>query len=304
VTDTTQQQAHKQAEGQARDGAGRSAEQSAPLVVLDNVSMNYKVSSAQATQHEKLPVYKRVAYKVVRRDPTVTIHALKPMSLVVRQGESVGIIGRNGSGKSTISKLISGQQAPSAGTILATSTPIMLGVNAALVPALSGDQNVRLGCLAMGMSPEQVEEKFPAIVELSGLGSKIYLPMNSYSSGMSSRLRFAIACAVDPEILVIDEALNTGDAQFRARTKARMDDLRQQAGCVFLVSHSMNTITSMCERAIWIDQGTLIADGPSEEVVAQYNAFTDALSSGNKKTAMRLLDRAREQLVVQDVKIS
>jgi teichoic acid transport system ATP-binding protein len=295
VTDTTQQRARRQPEGTGT---------SAPLVVLDNVSMDYKVSSAKADQQQKLPLHKRVAYKVVRRDPTVTVHALKPVSLVVRQGESVGIIGRNGSGKSTISKIISGQQSPTSGTILATSTPIMLGVNAALVPALSGDQNVRLGCLAMGMSPELVEEKFPAIVELSGLGSKIYLPMNSYSSGMSSRLRFAIACAVDPEILVIDEALNTGDAQFRARTKARMDELRQQAGCVFLVSHSMNTITSMCERAIWIDQGTLIADGHSGEVVTQYNAFTDALASGNKKTAMRLLDRAREQLVVQDVRIA
>lgn len=274
-----------------------------PLVVLDRVSMQYKVSSGKGAQQAKLPAYKRLAYKVVRRDPTVTIQALQPISLVVRQGESVGIIGRNGSGKSTISKIISGQIAPTSGTILATSSPIMLGVNAALVPSLSGDQNVRLGCLAMGMSPRQVDAKFEDIVELSGLGSRIYLPMNSYSSGMSSRLRFAIACAVDPEILVIDEALNTGDAQFRARTKARMDELRQQAGCVFLVSHSMDTITSMCERAVWIDQGSLIADGPSAEVVTTYNTFTDALAKGNKKSAMNLLNRTRDRLEPIDVRI-
>lgn len=276
----------------------------APLVVLEKVAVDYKVSSAQADQHKRLPRHKRLAYRAVRRDPTVTIHALKPLSLVVRQGESVGIIGRNGSGKSTLSKVISGQLAPTSGTILATSTPIMLGVNAALVPALSGDQNIRLGCLAMGMTSEQVEEKFPAVVELSGLGSKIYLPMNSYSSGMSSRLRFAIACAVNPQILVIDEALNTGDAQFRSRTKTRMDELREQAGCVFLVSHSLSTITSMCSRAIWIDQGMLIADGPTDDVVSQYETFTEALAGGSKKAAMRTRDRAQDQLVVQHVKIA
>ncbi|MFB2571199.1 ABC transporter ATP-binding protein [Micrococcus sp. IITD107] len=267
-----------------------------PVVVLDNVSMEYKVTSSHGEQHRKLPWFKRLLYSVVRRDPTVTVRALQPLSLVVHQGESVGIVGRNGSGKSTLSKLICGQIRPTSGTVRARTTPIMLGVNAALVQALSGDQNIQLGCLAMGMTPEQVEEKFDSIVELSGLGKSVYLPLKSYSSGMSSRLRFAIACAVDPEILVIDEALNTGDAQFKGRTKARMDELRAQAGCVFLVSHSMSTLKSMCSRVVWIDKGELIADGPAKEVIAQYQSFTEELSKGRNSAAMKIRDEVRSRL--------
>ena len=191
----------------------------------------------------------------------VTVQALNELSLVVERGESVGIIGRNGSGKSTLMKIISGQSKPTSGAVYASSTPIMLGVNAALVQDLSGDQNVILGCLAMGMSRAEVDEKYNSIVELSGLEKSIHLPMKSYSSGMASRLRFAIAASVDPEILLVDEALNTGDAQFGDRSKLRMDELREQAGCVFLVSHSLDTIKSMCTRVIWLDKGDLIMDG-------------------------------------------
>lgn len=272
-----------------------------PVVVLDNVGMEFKVTSSHGGQHQKLPWYKRALYTVVRRDPTVTVRALQPMSLVVHQGESVGIVGRNGSGKSTLSSLICGQLRPTTGTVRARTTPIMLGVNAALVQALSGDQNIHLGCLAMGMSPEEVEEKFDSIVELSGLGKAVYLPLKSYSSGMASRLRFAIACAVDPEILVIDEALNTGDAQFRGRTKKRMDELRAQAGCVFLVSHSLSTIKSMCTRVVWIDKGLLIADGPTAEVLPQYKAFTDKLSDGDTSAAMKIRDEVHGRL--QEVQV-
>lgn len=270
-------------------------------VALDQVSVDFKVTSASSDQQHKLPWHKRLLYRAVKRDPTVTVRALLPMSLVVYQGESVGIVGRNGSGKSTLSKLICGQVKPTTGTVAASSTPIMLGVNAALVPALSGDQNIYLGCLAMGMTREQVAAKFDAIVDLSGLGKAIYLPMKSYSSGMSSRLRFAIACAIDPEILVIDEALNTGDAQFRGRTKERMDDLRAQAGCVFLVSHSMNTIRSMCSRVVWIDKGLLVGDGPTEEVLENYRSFTHELSKGRLDAAMEVRAQTRRQLHPQSV---
>ena len=133
--------------------------------------------------------------RAVSKPNMVTVHALNELSLVVERGESVGIIGRNGSGKSTLMKIISGQSKPTSGAVYASSTPIMLGVNAALVQDLSGDQNVILGCLAMGMSRVQAHEKFDGIVELSGLEKSIHLPMKSYSFGMASRLRFAIAAS-------------------------------------------------------------------------------------------------------------
>jgi teichoic acid transport system ATP-binding protein len=271
-----------------------------PCVVLDQVSMRYRVASSEDPDagKDKRPGLMR------RRSPRqamVTVEALNGLSLVVERGESVGIIGRNGSGKSTLMKLISGQLQPSSGTVLASSTPVMLGVNAALVPDLSGRQNIILGCLAMGLKRREIDARFDEIVELSGLEESIHLPMKSYSSGMASRLRFAIAASLGPEILLVDEALNTGDAQFGDRSQQRMDELRAQAGCVFLVSHNLSTIKSLCTRAIWLDRGTLIMDAEPDQAVAAYIAFTRNLSQGRMGAAGRIRGEARKKLVATQI---
>ncbi|SDX17527.1 teichoic acid transport system ATP-binding protein [Arthrobacter sp. cf158] len=272
-----------------------------PCVVVDRAAMEYRVvttdSEAVAQERRDTSFMSRLG----RRPNTVTVRALYELSLVVERGESVGIIGRNGSGKSTLMKLISGQVRPSSGAVFASSTPIMLGVNAALMPDLSGHQNVVLGCLAMGMSRQEIDQKFASIVELCGLEDSIYLPMKSYSSGMASRLRFAIAASIDPEILLVDEALNTGDAQFGDRSKRRMDQLREQAGCVFLVSHSLDTITKMCTRVIWLDKGHLIMDGDPAETVRAYQDFTGQLAKGNNLSAATIRDEARANLQMTEV---
>ncbi|WP_434612898.1 ABC transporter ATP-binding protein [Arthrobacter sp. A5] len=271
-----------------------------PCVVVDRVEMQFKVPSTEALAAD---VQKRgLARRLRRRPHTVTVRALNELSLVVERGESVGIIGRNGSGKSTLMKLISGQLRATSGSVLASSTPVMLGVNAALVPDLSGDQNVVLGCLAMGLARPEIDSRFDKIVELSGLEKAIYLPMKSYSSGMSSRLRFAIAASLDPEILLVDEALNTGDAQFSDRSKQRMDELRAQAGCVLLVSHSLGTITDMCTRTLWLDKGDLIMDGDPEEAVKAYKDFTSHLSKGNNISAAKIRSEARANLVATEIR--
>ncbi|WP_223943565.1 ABC transporter ATP-binding protein [Arthrobacter sp. StoSoilB20] len=272
-----------------------------PCVVVDRATMEYRVvtTDADAVAQERRET--NFLRRLTRRPNTVTVSALHELSLVVERGESVGIIGRNGSGKSTLMKLICGQVRPSSGAVFASSTPIMLGVNAALVGDLSGHQNVILGCLAMGMSRREVKEKFTSIVELSGLRDSIYLPMKSYSSGMASRLRFAIAASIDPEILLVDEALNTGDAQFGDRSKRRMDQLREQAGCVFIVSHSLDTITSMCSRVVWLDMGHMIMDGGPAETVKAYQDFTGNLARGNGITAARIRDEARAALQMTEV---
>ncbi|WP_252570036.1 ABC transporter ATP-binding protein [Pseudarthrobacter cellobiosi] len=271
-----------------------------PCVVIDKVEMTYRVeSSDDRSGSSRGP--RGALRKLLRRPNLVTVNALKEISLVVERGESVGIIGRNGSGKSTMMKLISGQLAPTKGGVFASSTPILLGVNAALVPELSGDQNVVLGCLAMGMDMAQIDVQFESIVELSGLDSAIYLPMKSYSSGMASRLRFAIAAAVNPEVLLVDEALNTGDAQFSNRSKTRMDELRAQAGCVFIVSHSLDTIRDMCSRVIWLDKGELIMDGTPEETTQLYQDFSSQLSKGNHISAERIKGEARANLIATQI---
>ncbi|RJN31055.1 ABC transporter ATP-binding protein [Nesterenkonia natronophila] len=224
------------------------------------------------------------------------IPALDELSFVVNRGETVGVIGTNGSGKSTLMKLLTGKIRPSSGEVYATSTPVMLGVNAALVRQISGRENIKLGCLAMGLSPKEAKQRFDMIVEISGLHNALDMPLKAYSSGMASRLQFAIATSVDPDILLIDEALNTGDAQFRARTKKRLDEVRAQAGCVFLVSHSLGTIKQMCTRVIWIEQGRMLADGDPEWVCAQYQEYTDHKSNGRMRAAQIVYDRTQLKL--------
>lgn len=257
-----------------------------PAVVLDQAGMAYTVRSADTMQGRG-----RSAARGIRTD---TVRALEPLSLVVERGESVGVIGTNGSGKSTLMKVITGQLKPTEGHVYATSTPVMLGVNAALVRQISGEDNIMLGCLAMGMSRREAMEKRDSVVELSGLDERsLQLPLKAYSSGMAARLQFAIATSVDPDILVIDEALNTGDAQFRDRTGRRLDQLREQAGCVFLVSHSLSTLRQMCSRVLWIEQGVLTMDAEPEYVLRNYTRYTRRMAAGEVEEAQALLDAER-----------
>ena len=260
-----------------------------PSVVVDEAAMTYTVRSADAVQGG------RRASSGVR---ATVVEALKPLTFAVDRGESVGVIGTNGSGKSTLMKLVTGQLQPTSGRVYATSTPVMLGVNAALVRQVSGEDNIMLGCLAMGMSRRQAREKRDAVAALSGLDDKaLQMPLKAYSSGMASRLQFAIATSVDPDILVIDEALNTGDAQFRARTRARLDELREQAGCVFLVSHSLSTIQEMCSRAIWVERGVLTMDGDPERVTRTYRRYTRRMSDGREAEGRELLAEKQAEIV-------
>lgn len=264
-----------------------------PAVVVDEVAMTYTVRSTKTQPRRRgLGSLFRSASGV----ETAQVHALHQLSLVVGHGESVGVIGTNGSGKSTLMKLVTGQLQPTSGTVYATSTPVMLGVNAALVQQISGADNIILGCLAMGMSRSEAEAKRDSIVELSGLQDSLHLPLRTYSSGMAARLQFAIATSVDPEILVIDEALNTGDAQFRERTRGRIDELREQAGCVFLVSHSLDTIKEMCTRAIWIEKGRLTLDGDPADVTRAYRRYVHHLGKGRPDDARNVLEESQQKL--------
>ncbi|MFV0407354.1 MAG: ABC transporter ATP-binding protein, partial [Propioniciclava sp.] len=214
---------------------------------------------------------------------------LKGVSLIAERHEAVGLVGLNGSGKSTLLRVIAGLEAPQRGTVAARSNPILLGVSAALVGGLSGRENVRLGCLAMGMKPDQAAQALPDIMELSGIGSAINRPMNTYSSGMGARLRFAIAAAARPEILLIDEALSTGDAAFKERSQERMAELRAEAGCVFLVSHAAQTIEEMCTRAIWLHNGHVILNGPAPEVARTYRWYAWNIAKGESDKARTVL---------------
>ena len=176
--------------------------------------------------------------------------------------------------------------------MFATSTPTLLGVNAALLPELSGMQNVVLGCLAVGMTPEQTHAALPDIVELADIGDSVHLPMKSYSSGMAARLRFAIAVAAKPHILLIDEALATGDAAFRERSEERIKQVRQAAGTIFLVSHAAKTVEEECTRALWLHHGRTVMDGPAFDVAQRYRWWSWNLAKGKTELAAGLLAEA------------
>ncbi|MFC9653556.1 ABC transporter ATP-binding protein [Streptomyces sp. NPDC056937] len=205
------------------------------------------------------------------------VHAVKGVGFAAYKGEAIGLIGSNGSGKSTLLKAIAGLLPPSRGKVFTRGQPSLLGVNAALMSDLTGERNVILGGLAMGMSREQVRGRYDDIVEFSGINDKgdfISLPMRTYSSGMGARLRFSIAAAKSHDVLLIDEALSTGDARFQRRSQERIAELRAEAGTVFLVSHSNKSILDTCDRVLWLERGELRMDGPTDEVIKEYEKFT------------------------------
>ncbi len=231
-----------------------------PMVVVDDLHVVYRVYGAGGDKGTAATAFLRMLRR--QRRPSIReVHAIRGISFVAYRGDAVGVIGRNGSGKSTLLRAIAGLLPPEQGAVYTDGHAALLGVNAALLDDLTGDRNVVLGCLAMGMSRDEVKERYPQIVEFSGVGDFINLPMRTYSSGMGSRLRFAIASAKSHDVLLIDEALATGDAEFRRKSHARIDELRAQAGTVFLVAHNLGEIEDTCNRVIWLEKGQIVRAG-------------------------------------------
>ncbi|GAA4074226.1 ABC transporter ATP-binding protein [Streptomyces shaanxiensis] len=250
-----------------------------PTVIADGVDIVYRVNGTGAGRGSATAALNRI----VRRRQTEKaagvrkVHAVKKVSFVAYRGEAIGLIGTNGSGKSTLLKAVAGLLPVENGRIYTDGQPSLLGVNAALMNDLTGERNVFLGGLAMGMSREQVKDRYQEIVDFSGINEKgdfITLPMRTYSSGMAARLRFSIAAAKDHDVLLIDEALATGDRSFQKRSEARIRELRKHAGTVFLVSHNNKSIRDTCDRVLWLERGELRMDGPTDEVLKEYEAFT------------------------------
>lgn len=243
-----------------------------PSVIVDDVHVRYRVfGGRRQSAAPEMGKFQQLLNRSRSHVGSVSyVHAVKGVSFVAHQGESIGLIGMNGAGKSTLLRAIAGLMPVSAGAIYVDGRSALLGVNAALMRSLSGERNVMLGGMALGLTRQEVRERFDEIVEFSGVGDFIHMPMTAYSSGMAARLRFAISTAAVPDVLLIDEALATGDAAFKTRSRERIEQIRKQAGTVFLVSHSARTVERTCDRAIWIDKGELIDDGPVGEVLRRY----------------------------------
>ncbi|RFU85332.1 ABC transporter ATP-binding protein [Streptomyces triticagri] len=250
---------------------------SPPTVIADGVHIVYRVPGASAGRGSATAALSRILRRGERSRGVREVHAVRGVSFTAYQGEAIGLIGTNGSGKSTLLRAVAGLLPTERGRILTRGRPSLMGVNAALMDDLTGERNVVLGALAMGLTREQIKERYADIVDFSGINEKgdfISLPMRTYSSGMRARLRFSIGAARDHDVLLIDEALATGDRAFQRRSEARIHELRRKAGTVFLVSHSNKSIRDTCDRVLWLEHGELRLDGPTDEVLAEYEKFT------------------------------
>jgi teichoic acid transport system ATP-binding protein len=270
----------------------------APTVICDELHVVYRVvahgGAASAAQALRRVVRGRSSDTVFKK-----VHAVRGVSMVAQEGDAIALIGRNGSGKSTLLRAIAGLLPPESGHVYTAGRPTLLGVNAALMRDLPGEENILLGCMAMGMSRDEARARRDWIVDFADLGEFISLPMSAYSSGMAARLRFAIAASMSHEILMIDEALATGDAEFRRRSERRIMELREEAGTVFLVSHSLGVVRLTCNRAIWLEKGRVVMDGEANEVVDAYEALYDPEAEAQERKRRRA-KRRRERKKAQE----
>jgi ABC-type polysaccharide/polyol phosphate transport system ATPase subunit len=238
---------------------------------VEDVSVTYR------TAFERAPTLRTTMLRLGRRERVVReIEALKGVSFDVGHGTVLGIMGMNGAGKSTLMRTIAGILPPTEGRVEVrgrVSTLLALGVG--FNKHLSGRENVVLGGLAAGLRREQLAAKYEEIVEFAELGEFMDLPMRTYSSGMYGRLAFSVAVNMDPDILLIDEALSVGDARFRRKSFEKMRELCGQARTIVLVSHALGSIQELCDQAIWMHGGELRIRGAPDRVIDAYTEFLD-----------------------------
>ena len=240
-------------------------------ISVEDVSVTYRTSL------ERAPTLKSTVLKLGRREKIVReIDAVKHVTFDVPHGEVLGIVGANGAGKSTLVRTIAGILPPSSGRVEVhgrVSTLLALGVG--FNKKLSGRENVVLGGLAAGLKRDQLAEKYDDIVAFAELEEFMDLPMRTYSSGMYGRLAFAVAVMMEPDILLIDEALSVGDARFRRKCARKMRELCSEDRTVVLVSHALGTIQDLADHAIWMDQGQLRMWDDPDTVVNAYTEFLE-----------------------------
>ena len=238
--------------------------------------MEIAVRATDVSKHYDM--YRRPADRLIeiltRRPHHVVFPALESVSFDVEKGETVGIIGQNGAGKSTLLKLLCGVTQPSSGTLETHGTiASILELGTGFHPDFNGRDNAALNAAILGLTSSEVRERLPAIIEFSELGSFIDRPVKTYSSGMYMRLAFSVAVNVDPDVLVIDEALAVGDGHFQKKCIDRIREFQEGGKTILFCSHSLYYVSSICRRTLWLDQGRVMRYGPSLDVVHEYETF-------------------------------
>lgn len=241
------------------------------VIALEDVSLCYRLAK------QKIPSLKEYAIHFVKGSLAYEeLWALREVSLSVAEGETVGIVGRNGAGKSTLLKVVSGVLKPTRGTVRRRGwvAPI-LELGTGFDYELTGYENIYLNALLLGRQRKEIDARLQEIIEFSGLDDFIRSPIRNYSSGMLARLGFSIATAWKPDVLILDEVLGVGDARFLKRCERRIAEFHQAGTTILIVSHDPEAVRKNCRRCLWLEQGRLLAEGPTEEVLHRYKEFSE-----------------------------
>ncbi|HEU0302951.1 MAG TPA: ABC transporter ATP-binding protein [Gaiellaceae bacterium] len=245
----------------------------APIQV-EGLGKRYRIGQLQSGYGTLRESLSHAARRLVRKEhkpPQEEIWALKDVTFSVEQGDVLGVIGRNGAGKSTLLKLLTRITTPTTGqAVIRGRVGSLLEVGTGFHPELTGRENIYLNGAILGMGRREITRKLPEIIDFAGVATFIDTPVKRYSSGMYVRLAFSVAAHLEPEILLVDEVLAVGDAEFQRRCLGRMEEFSRSGRTVVFVSHQMQTLARLCDRAILLDGGEIVRDGPSDEVVAHY----------------------------------
>ncbi|MCD1259534.1 ABC transporter ATP-binding protein [Paenibacillus athensensis] len=258
---------------------------------IENITKAYKLYDKPSDRLKEVFSFGRKLHKEFR--------ALEHVDFEVRKGETVGIIGKNGSGKSTLLKIIAGTLTPTSGTIqLEGKVSALLELGGGFNPEYSGLENVYLNGAIMGFTKSQMEERLPAIIEFADIGDFLYQPVKTYSSGMFVRLAFAVSINVDPDILIVDEALSVGDMKFQKKCLEKIDALKRSGKTILFCSHDMHAIGEFCNSVVWIQNGRIAESGEAKKVISSYvammtekeNMQTAFVKDGNKHMVVKQSD--------------
>jgi ABC-type polysaccharide/polyol phosphate transport system ATPase subunit len=247
---------------------------------LDGVGLTFRVR-----RHVRLSLKDYVLQQLIRRtaNPILEVHALSGVSMKVRQGDRVGVIGHNGAGKSTLLRTLAGIYQPTHGRMTVDGrVSALFDLTLGFEPDATGWENISYRSYLQGETPKTVRAKRAAIAEFSELGDFLNTPIRYYSAGMMVRLGFSIATTIEPQILLVDEVLSAGDLSFQEKARERMRNMMDRAHLMVMVSHDLGSIAKICNRAIWLDHGHMMMAGPTDEVAA---AYTAAATAGHAKAA-------------------
>ncbi len=238
------------------------------IVSVDNLGVKFHLSE------QKVDNLKEYVIRILKRQMRYKeFWALREVSFTIKKGERVAILGLNGAGKSTLLKVIAGVLKATEGTVAKSGILVpLLELGAGFDPQYTGAENIYLYGAMLGYSKAFLKEKYDEIVAFSELGDFIHVPVKNYSSGMRARLGFSIATMVEPDILILDEVLSVGDVKFRKKSEKRIKEMFAKGITVLFVSHNLKQVRSLCNRAIWLEKGHVVEDGPVEEVADKFEA--------------------------------